>query len=83
MEVFFFVAGEVKVEKLADGAMQMTVDAVNSYNLPIHIEYKGTPTDIDNVRMDDSVGAYKFVKDGVIYIVHNNHIYTTTGELVE
>ena len=82
-EVFFFVAGEVKVEKLADGAMQMTVDAVNSYNLPIHIEYKGTPTDIDNVRMDDSVETYKFVKDGVIYIIRNNHIYTTTGELVK
>lgn len=40
-KLYYMIAGQIVVEKV-DGKMRMTIDAVNSYNVPIHVVYDAT-----------------------------------------
>lgn len=82
-KMYFFVAGTVEVTKLADGNMKIVVDAVNSYDLPIHIEYDSSKTALENSTVSPAQGTYKFMRDGQLYIFHNGKTYTVTGAAVE
>lgn len=82
-KMYFFVAGSVTVTKLADGNMKIVVDAVNSYDLPIHIEYDSTLTGLENTTASPAQDTYKFIRNGQLYIFRNGRTYTATGVVVE
>ena len=77
--MYFMVTGTVTVEKSENGMMKLTVDARNSYDLPIRIVYDGTETALENSTMDTTADTYKFIRDGQLYIYHNGTVYTVTG----
>ena len=80
--IYFMVSGNAVVEN-ADGALKITVDAVNSYDRPIHVVINaGVQTALDNTTAD-KVAAQKVVKDGQVYILRNGKTYTVTGAEVE
>lgn len=77
-ECFFMVGGSVVVEHV-DGHLKITVDAVNSYDVPAHIVYEATP---EPVVVTEMVGVVKRAVqngDAVIVLTHEEngaaHIY--------
>ena len=56
---------------------------MNSYDLPIHIEYDSTLTGIENTTAPQEADTYKFIRNGQLYIFRNGRTYTATGALVD
>lgn len=82
LPIYFMVGGNAVVEN-DNGGLKITIDAVNSYNRPIHVVINAkVKTAIDQVNAE-VVKTTKFIKDGQLYIRHNGKIYTPTGVLVE
>lgn len=81
-KLWFLVGGTVKVEKI-DGKMKVTVDAVNSYDVPVHIVYDATATAVETPAADAAKVTKKLGADGQLYILHNGKTFTATGVVVE
>lgn len=80
--LYCLVSGTVKVEKI-DGKIKITVDALNSNDVPVHIVYDAAATGLDNV-LGETDKATKFIgRDGQLYILRNGQKYTVTGIAVE
>lgn len=81
--LYFFVEGSVTVTRNKAGKLHLEVNALNSYNIPIHIVYEEDPTetDIENVIVDTN--ASKIVKDGQIFIMKEGIMYNVLGTVVK
>lgn len=80
--IFFMVSGKAVVEN-ANGELKITVDAVNSYDRPIHVVINaGLQTAIEDVNAD-AAEVTKYIQNGQIYIRRNGNVYTATGALVK
>lgn len=76
---YFLVDGEVTVEKV-NGKMRMTVDAINSYELPVKLHYDATQTAVENIPDNPSVTSIeKHLKDGQLLIIRNGAVYNASG----
>lgn len=86
--LYFFFGGQVEVKKLDGGKkISVEVNALNSYDVPIHITYEGVPVTnsalaIENVENDAISPATKFIKDGMLYIQRGETIYNVLGGVV-
>ena len=76
------VSGQAVVEKI-DGKLKMTIDAVNSYDVPVHIVYDGTEveTGVENVTVEN--GASKVVENNQLFIMKEGVKYNVLGSVVE
>ncbi len=81
-KMYFFVSGKVVVSKVNETTIRIVADAVNSYDLPIHIEYEGPLAAAIDQTTGDSIKAYKYISNGVLYIVKGGNIYTVMGEKI-
>lgn len=81
--MYFFVEGTVQVRKNKAGKLHLEVNAINSFNLPIHIVYEADPVGsaIENVTVDTN--ASKIVKDGQIFIMKEGIMYNVLGSVVK
>ena len=81
--LYFFVEGNVTVTRNKAGKLHLEVNALNSYNIPIHIVYEEDPveTNIENVIIDTN--ASKIVKDGQIFIMKEGIMYNVLGTVVK
>lgn len=81
--MYFFVEGKVKVARNEEGKLHLEINALNSYNIPIHIVYEEDPTetDIENVIVDTN--ASKIVKDGQLFIMKEGIMYNVLGTVVK
>lgn len=81
--LYFFVEGNVTVTRNKAGKLHLEVNALNSYNIPIHIVYEEDPTetDIENVIVDTN--ASKIVKDGQLFIMKEGIMYNVLGTVVK
>ena len=81
--LYFFVEGNVTVTRNKAGKLHLEVNALNSYDIPIHIVYEEDPveTNIENVIIDTN--ASKIVKDGQIFIMKEGIIYNVLGSVVK
>jgi hypothetical protein len=81
--MYFFVEGTVQVRKNKAGKLHLEVNAINSFNLPIHIVYEEDPvkTNIENVIVDTN--ASKLVKDGQLFIMKEGIMYNVLGTVVK
>ena len=79
---YFMVDGQVVVENV-DGHLKVTIDALNSYDVPAHIVYETAShtTDLDNVEVD--VKAMKIIKNGQLIINRNGNEYNAQGAQVK
>ncbi len=81
-KMYFFVSGKVVVSKVNETTIRIVADAVNSYDLPIHIEYEGPLAAAIDQTTSESAKAYKYISNGVLYIVKGGTIYTVLGEKI-
>ena len=86
--LYFFFTGQVEVKKLDDGKkLSIEVNALNSYDVPIHIYYEGVPvtesvTAIEHVENNTATPTTKYIKDGVLYIRRGERVYNVLGGVV-
>lgn len=78
---WFFVDGTVEV-KTVDGVFTIEVNAINSYDQPIHITYSATATALPGTETD-TLQAEKFFHNGQLYIRRNGTTYSVSGAVVE
>ena len=84
-ELYFMVDGEVMVEN-KDGYLHVEVNAVNSYGVPVHIVYDGTPvnTAVENTHNQSPMThSHKMLRNGRLLIMRNGAIYDITGAPVK
>lgn len=80
--LYFLVGGTVEVEN-RNGKPYIEVNAVNSYDVPVHIVYDPSGTGLEDVEVENVVGTQKIVKDGQIYIIRNGKAYNAIGAQVK
>ena len=76
-ETWWMVDGVATV-KNDNGKLQLTIDAVNSYDLPVKISYHGSITPVDNVEVESNT-VQKRIIDGQLVILKNGKTYTIMG----
>ncbi len=74
--LYFLEEGTVTVEYVGEN-LKITVEAVNSFEVPVHIVYDASLTAIEQTT--DNVSAAKFVRNGKLYIQTAEHLYDATG----
>ena len=81
-KLYFMVSGQAVVEKI-NGKLKMTIDAVNSYDVPIHIVYDATSveTAIENVTVNTN--ASKVVENNQLFIIKDGVKYNVMGSVVK
>ena len=80
-DLYFMVGGTVKVESV-DGRLKLTVDAVNSYDVPVHVVYDASATAVENTVVENN-NVRKMVKDNQIYILKDGVKYNVLGAVVK
>lgn len=78
---YFLVDGEVIVEKV-NGKMRMTINAVNSYDLPVKLYYDASLTALPDTQYPLS-DIQKTIQNGQLLIKHNGTFYNATGACVK
>ena len=81
-KLWFLVSGQVVVENI-NGKLKMTIDAVNSYDVPVKIVYNaaGANTAVDNVAVENNVS--KVLENGQIFIMKDGVKYNAIGSVVK
>lgn len=79
---YFMVEGTVEVKKNEDKTMYLEINAVNSYNVPIHIVYDGFATGVENTQAKQTKCVKKLV-DGQLMIIRNGETYNVVGARVK
>ena len=81
--LYFFVEGNVTVTRNKAGKLHLEVNALNSYDIPIHIVYEEDPveTNIENVIIDTN--ASKILMDGQLFIMKEGIRYNVLGTVVK
>lgn len=78
-KVYMWVKGTVTVTK-KDGKLYLEVDAVNSYDVPIHIIYDGSSlTDIPNILMPENNQSSKYIRKAQLIIRKDGVEYNAQG----
>ena len=80
--LYLMVGGTVTVEKI-NGKLKVEVNAVNSYDVPIHIVYDASVTAIENISTEDMIGFKKMMIDGQLVIIRNGKAYNAIGAQVK
>lgn len=80
--LYFLVGGTVKVTK-KDGKLHFEMHAVNSYDVPVHIIYEAPASEIENVKVENMMGASKRIIDGQLIIIKDGVVYNAQGAVVE
>ena len=80
---YFMVDGQVVVENI-EGHLKVTIDALNSYDVPAHIVYEATQGDgtgLDNVGAE--MKAVKMIKNSQLIIIRDGKAYNAQGAQVK
>ena len=80
-KLYYMVAGQIEVGKV-DGKLTMVIDAVNSYNVPIHITYNAAATAVEDVTTAVS-NVEKHLENGQLVIIKNGVKYNATGSVMK
>ena len=74
--------GKVVVENV-DGQLKITIDALNSYDVPAHIVYEASATAVENIVSGNTNNASKVVENGQLMIIKNDVKYNVLGSVVK
>ena len=80
--LWFMVSGTVTVSKTDAGNLNLEVNAVNSYNQPVHIVYNGDGTGLENVNVNVE-GVKKQIIDGQLVIIRDGKAFNAMGTQVK
>ena len=81
--LWLLVSGTVEVTKDEDGHPYLEVNAYNSYGVPVHIVYDGTPigTGVENIT-PEATEAKKVLKNGQLFIIRQGERFNVLGQSV-
>lgn len=80
--LYFLVDGTVEV-KNNNGSLYIEVNAVNSYDVPVHIIYDASTTGVENNIVNDMKDASKRIIDGQLYIIRDGKSYNAQGAILK
>ena len=80
-KLWFFVSGQVVVENIA-GKLKMTIDAVNSYDVPVKVVYDPTSTAVENTIVENN-NVQKVIKNNQLLIIKEGVEYNVLGSVVK
>ena len=82
--LWLLVGGTVEVTKDEDGHPYLEVNAYNSYGVPVHIVYDGTPigAGVENVATEQTA-ATKVLQNGRLLIIRNAETFNVIGQSVK
>ena len=75
--IYMWVKGTVTVAK-KDGKLYLEVNAINSYDIPVHIIYDPTLTALPNIHSPIS-NTHKYIRGGQLIIRKDKHEYNAQG----
>ena len=79
---YFMVSGNVVVENI-EGHLKVTIDALNSYDVPAHIVYEASATAVENIVSGNTNNASKMIENGQLMIIKNDVKYNVLGTVVK
>lgn len=79
--MYFMVSGTVTVEN-RDGNLYLEVDALNSFDIPIHITYTVTETALENSTVESS-STRKVIENGQLLILRGNDRFNVLGTKIQ
>lgn len=80
--LYFLVGGTVEVEN-RDGKLYIEVNAVNSYNVPVHIVFDGTKGSTGVENISTATSATKMINNGQLVITRGGKVYNAQGAQVK
>lgn len=82
--LWLLIDGTVEVSQNKDGYIYLVAEAYNSYGVPVHIEFDGTPrgTGVEHITSTTET-TKKVLKDGQILIIRNGKTYNIVGQLAQ
>ena len=80
--LYCLIDGTVIIEKV-DGKLKVVVDAVNSYDVSVKLQYNADGTAVDNITTDPTNDVAKRLVNGQLLIIRNGKAYNATGALVK
>ena len=80
--IWFMVGGTVTVAKTEAGNLYLEVNAINSYDQPVHIVYNGDGTGLENVNVNVE-GVKKQIIDGQLVIIRDGKAFNAMGTQVK
>ena len=84
--LWLLVDGTVEVSKDEDGNPHLEVNAVNSYDMSVHIVYDGTPihSAVENVQSQlPKNDCQKRIVNGQLMLIRNGKVYNIVGTQVQ
>lgn len=79
--VYMWVSGTVEVTK-KEGEIHLEINALNSYDVPVHIVYDASLTNVENLYIDACV-ARKHLVNGQLVIMKDGVLYNANGMLIK
>ena len=76
--LYCLIDGTVIIEKV-DGKLKVVVDAVNSYDVSVKLQYNADGTAVDNITTDPNNDVAKRLINGQLLIIRNGNTYNATG----
>ena len=80
--LYCLIDGTVIIEKV-DGKLKVVVDAVNSYDVSVKLQYNADGTAVDNITTDPTNDVAKRLVNGQLLIIRNGETYNANGALVK
>ena len=80
--LYCLIDGTVIIEKV-DGKLKVVVDAVNSYDVSVKLQYNADGTAVENITTDPTNDVAKRLVNGQLLIIRNGETYNATGALVK
>lgn len=79
---YFMVGGNVVVENV-EGHLKVTIDALNSYDVPAHIVYEADPVEAGFENIKVGTNASKVVENNQLFIIKDGVKYNIMGSVVK
>ena len=80
--LYFFVDGTVVVTKNDNGGLRVEVNAVNSYDVPVHLVYDESGSGVEDIPTQTTT-ARKQIINGQLFIIRNGETFDATGARVK
>ena len=81
-ELYFMVGGNVVVEHV-EGHLKITIDAVNSFDVPAHIVYEAAPVEAGFENIKVGTNASKMIENDQLLIIKDGVKYNIMGSVVK
>ena len=80
--LYCLVEGTITITKV-EGRLKVEVDAINSYEQSVKLHYEASGTGVNDVEINQEIGAEKYLKQGQLIIKRNGKTYNVLGANIQ